>query len=63
MIVFWGTLVALAVWAMRSLPVPGSTTRSNALDILERRFAAGEIELLEFEERRSLLEKHREIRR
>lgn len=63
MIVFWVALVVLAVWAVRSLQVPGSTTRPNAIDILERRFAAGEIEFSEFEERRSALEEHREIRR
>lgn len=63
MIVFWVALVVLAVWAIRSLQVPGSTTRSNAIDILERRFAADEIEFAEFEERRRALEEHREIRR
>jgi len=54
MIVFWGAIVALVVWAIRS-----GTTRigpgSDALGILERRYAAGEIDRDEFEERKRLL--------
>lgn len=34
---------------------PGTDTRENALDILEKRYARGEIEREEFEERRSIL--------
>lgn len=38
---------------------PGSDTRETALEILEKRFAKGEIEREEFEERRSILEESR----
>ncbi|HEX9642860.1 MAG TPA: SHOCT domain-containing protein [Acidimicrobiia bacterium] len=63
MILLWGGLVALAAWAIRSV---GSTNRdrsSDALGILERRFAAGEIDRDEFEQRRRLLEDSRGSRR
>ncbi len=63
MLLFWGAVVALAVWAIRSARTPGSETRSGALDILERRFAAGEIDREEFETRRAVLVESRETRR
>ena len=58
-IVFWGAIVALFVWGIRSFSAPSSSTRSNAPEILERRYAAGEIDRDEFEERRRMLETHR----
>ncbi|WKZ82303.1 MAG: SHOCT domain-containing protein [Acidimicrobiia bacterium] len=63
MVVFWGAVVALAVWAIRSTRTRPSESRSGALDILERRFAAGEIDRDEFEARRALLVEDPEIRR
>ena len=55
MVVFWG----LIVWGVYSLLSHLSGTRSaagpgpdSALDVLERRYAAGELEHEEFEERR-----------
>ena len=54
MIVFWVAGVALIVWAVRST---ASTRReSSPIDILERRFALGEIEGDEYEKRRRTLE-------
>ena len=50
MILFWGGLIALAVWLVRSLfphaaqaPAPSWGTGSSARDILDRRYARGEI--------------------
>jgi putative membrane protein len=63
MVVFWGAVVALTVWAVRSARTRSSESRSGALDILERRFAAGEIDREEFEARRALLVEDLEMRR
>ena len=61
MILFWGGLILLIVLAVRwlgtgqagqSTPPPAGKT---ALDILRERFARGEIDKDEFEERRRLL--------
>jgi putative membrane protein len=59
MLLFWGGLVALVVFAMRSWgggQRPGSQG-PNARSILEERFARGEISKEEFEERRRVLER------
>jgi putative membrane protein len=55
MILFWGTIIALLIWAVRSAtPTRGGST-PDALGILERRYAGGEIEREEFEERKRIL--------
>lgn len=57
MILFWGTIILLIVLAVRWLG-GGSTSQSagsgqkTALDILKERFARGEIDKTEFEERK-----------
>jgi putative membrane protein len=61
MIVFWAGVVALVVWGVRALsgstagqassqasPVP----RESATEVLKRRYAAGEIDAAEFEQKR-----------
>jgi putative membrane protein len=51
-------LVVLMVRALRSPPGPrseGTSARPSALEILEERFARGEIDRQEFEERRRSL--------
>jgi putative membrane protein len=63
MLLFWGGLIILIVFAVRSMgsgsprggdgPAPGN----RALEILEERYARGEIDKEEFEERRRLLSK------
>ena len=63
MLVFWGGLIILIIFAVRLMgrgpargsdgPAPGN----RALDILEERYARGEIDKEEFEERRRLLSK------
>lgn len=62
MLVFWGGLIVLAVWAIRSFS-PGRGERSTnppggAMAILEERFARGEIDREEFESRKAGLEGH-----
>ncbi len=57
MIVFWVVVVGLMVWAVRST---ASTRReSDPIDILERRFALGEMDGDEYEKRRRTLESQR----
>ncbi len=60
MIVFWGGLIALVVWAIRTFAGPTGAERrgepaSDALGTLEQRFARGEIDQEEFERRRAVL--------
>jgi len=63
MIVFWGAIAALVVWATRSVGTTRTGTSPDSLSILERRYAAGEIDRDEFEERRRVLDGHQETRR
>ena len=59
MLLFWGALIALAVWAIRQLAAPRDRDRgerpASALAILEERYARGEIDREEFERRRAVL--------
>jgi len=61
MVLFWGGLIALVVLAVRwfggrpSAPAEASKTPKQALEILRQRFARGEIEKADFEERSRLL--------
>jgi putative membrane protein len=59
MLLFWVGVVVLIVWGVRQI---GGNTSSNdagnrALEILEERFARGEIDADEFQRRRSELER------
>lgn len=59
MLVFWGVVIALIIFAVKWLSDgrgPGGRRR-DALDILRERFAAGEIDEEEFDRRRKALEK------
>lgn len=61
MVVFWGTIIVLIILAVRWLGGnstqgrTGSASGKAALDILEERFARGEIDKAEFEERKRSL--------
>ena len=55
MILFWAAMVAVIIWAVRSSGATRDVPRSDALALLERRFAAGEIEQDEFQEKKRLL--------
>jgi putative membrane protein len=53
MLVFWGGVIAVAVWAIRS--GLGSRRETDAMDVLRRRLASGEISQDDFEKtKRSL---------
>ncbi len=56
MIIFWGALIALAVWLVRSIfpiktqsPSLPSDKNLNALEILDQRYALGEITREQYE--------------
>jgi putative membrane protein len=52
----WLAMIALLVWSVSTLFTRRQTdTRSDALEILKRRFAAGEISSAEFETARKAL--------
>lgn len=60
MILFWGGLIALIVWAVQATQSQRSghtsSAGSNAMHILEERFARGEIDHEEFDQRKRVLE-------
>ncbi len=53
MAIFWGLLIAGVMFLVRTLsgtrPVIGQATRPKALDILEERYAKGEIDTEEYQ--------------
>lgn len=59
MILFWGLLIFGVVWLVREVgghSLAGRTTAGpDALEILDRRFAEGDISVKEYEERRRVL--------
>ena len=54
MVVFWGAIVALVVWALRN--GVGRHRPEDPLEILQRRLADGSITVEEYEQRREKLE-------
>jgi putative membrane protein len=50
MVIFWGAIIALAIWGIKKLTRHGSGSKSNALDIVRERYARGEITREQFEE-------------
>ena len=60
-VLFWGGLIALLIWAVRSTTAPRrhpyqpDMTRESAMDMLRRRLAEGEITPEEFERIKDLL--------
>lgn len=53
MLLFWGGLIALMIWAIRRFGQ--SSPSDSALRILHERFARGEIDQQEFEQRKAAL--------
>lgn len=56
MVIFWGALIALAVWLVKSIfpnqartPSPPTENNSNALEIIDERYARGEITREQYE--------------
>lgn len=62
MVLVWGAAIAILVFVLRGVmdrdggTRPSSLPRRSAIDVLEDRFARGEISAEEFEERRRILE-------
>jgi putative membrane protein len=57
MVVFWAIVIGLVVWVVRQFSRPSITgvQGSTAIKILEERFARGEIDKVELEQRKSVL--------
>ena len=56
MIVFWGAIIALAVWALRNGIGSRQPPPETPQEILRRRLADGSITVEEYEQRRATLE-------
>jgi uncharacterized membrane protein len=54
MVLFWGGIFAIVVYAIRAFTGPRGT--DQAMDVLRRRFASGEITPDEFEKTRKALQ-------
>ena len=50
MVIFWGAIIALAVWGIKRLTKYSSGSKSNAFDIAKERYAKGDINREQFEE-------------
>ena len=50
MVIFWGVIIALAIWGITRLSKNKSESKSNALDIIKERYTRGEINKEQFEE-------------
>lgn len=56
MLLFWVALILLVVWAVRAtFPGQQQTEHDTAVEILKRRYAAGEISQAEYEQARKAL--------
>ena len=56
MLLFWGGLIVLGVFVVGALAGPKQASGENAIEILRRRLAAGEITPEEFERTRKILQ-------
>jgi len=54
MVLFWGAIILLAVWAVSAFSGPRHAS-DGAIDVLRRRLAAGEISPEDFEKTKKLL--------
>ena len=52
MMLFWVGVIVLVVWAVRESGGREAEPRNRAVEILEERFARGEVDAEEFESRR-----------
>ncbi|MEK7471039.1 MAG: SHOCT domain-containing protein [Patescibacteria group bacterium] len=52
MLLFWGAVIYFIVWIVRNNKTNGTESGKKALDILKERYAKGEIEKKEFEEKK-----------
>ncbi|MFW5904581.1 MAG: SHOCT domain-containing protein [bacterium] len=58
MVAFWLIIIALAIWGIRSTTGSARPEPARALQVLDERFARGEIDQEEYLERRRVLESH-----
>lgn len=57
MALFWVAIILLVVWVVRSLyPRQAHSGRNQSLEILQQRYATGEISAAEYEQARARLE-------
>jgi len=57
MILFWAGVIVLVIWGLSALfPAQNNSRGTNALAILDQRFARGEINREEFEQARRVLQ-------
>lgn len=54
-LVFWGAVIALVVWLVRSTSTSGTRPSAPADEVLAERFARGEIDEEEYRRRRDVL--------
>lgn len=65
MVVFWGLIVAGIVWLVRAATDSSARRdarrdgRGSARDVLDERFASGELSAAEYRERRAIVESNR----
>lgn len=59
MTIIWVVVVALIVWGVRSVGGSGRPDPDQGMRVLDERFARGEIDQQEYEERRRVLEDNR----
>ena len=52
-LLFWGAIIALIIWVIRRFSSTGGSS-TNALNILKDRFARGEIDQQEYEQRKAV---------
>jgi len=56
MVVFWGAIILFAVWAIKALSRPGERdTHRDARQILDERFAKGEITQQQYDDMKKAL--------
>lgn len=56
MLIFWGLVVGVVVWAVHSAKTSGYEQSRSARDLLDDRFARGELTADEYQRSRNLLE-------
>jgi putative membrane protein len=57
MLIFWGVLIGVGVWLVRSIGREQDTPSESPRAILDRRFATGEITMEQYARMRSVLER------